>query len=217
MPWGDILIPTFSEEELVRAEGYRCIAGLDEVGCGPLAGPVVAAAVVLPYPLEAPWLQQVRDSKLLTAARRENLAPLISEVAVSVGIGVVPAHTIDRQGLTRARRLAMKLAVERLMPPPDYLLIDYVRLPDVALPQKGVRNGDSLCFSIACASIVAKVTRDLMMVEMDKAYPGYGFARHKGYMCKEHISCLRRLGPCPIHRRSFQPVKNCSEIRDETT
>ncbi len=199
--------PSFAEERVLMAQGYRFIAGVDEVGCGALAGPLVAAAVILPARMRVRWAKQVNDSKLLTPARRELLFPHIHQVAISVGIGTVPHEVIDAQGLTRARRLAMKLAVEQLSPPPEWLLIDYLYLPEVALPQKGITNGDRLCFSIACASIVAKVTRDRLMVELERTYPGYGLAAHKGYGTREHLACLRRLGPCPIHRRSYQPVK----------
>lgn len=201
-------MPSFAEERILEAQGYRLIAGVDEVGCGALAGPVVAAAIILPVRMRVRWAKQVNDSKLVTPVRRELLFQRIQKVAVSVGIGTVPHHVIDAQGLTKARRLAMKLAIEQLSPPPECLLIDYLHLPEVPLPQKGIINGDRLCFSIACASIMAKVTRDHLMEEMDKTYPGYGLARHKGYGTREHLTCLRRLGPCPIHRQSYQPVKD---------
>jgi len=200
--------PTFIEENLLEAQGYRLIAGVDEAGRGALAGPVVAAAVILPCPMRASWLNQIKDSKQLTPARRELLFHHIHEVAISIGIGVAHHDVIDEQGIIRATQLAMKLAIDQLSPPPESLLIDYMPLPDVNLPQKGIKNGDSLCFSIACASIIAKVARDRLMVEFDKTYPGYGLARHKGYGTREHMVCLRRLGPSPIHRQSFQPVKD---------
>ena len=200
--------PSFAEETIFEAQGYRLIAGIDEAGCGALAGPLVAAAVILPPGLDAPWVSQVRDSKQLKPDMRETLFRSIDEVAISVGTGTVPHHVIDAQGLTKARRLAMKLAMEQLSPPPECLLIDYLSLPEVPLPQKGITNGDKLCFSIACASIVAKVTRDRLMVELDRTYPDYGLAQHKGYGTREHLACLRRLGPCPIHRRSYQPVRD---------
>ncbi len=199
--------PSFAEEKNLEAQGYRLIAGIDEVGCGALIGPVVAAAVILPSRLDTPWLNQVKDSKQLTSERRELLSYHINEVAISVGIGAVPHDVIDTQGLTKARRLAMKLAIDQLAPPPEALLIDYISLPNVPLPQKGITNGDSLCISIACASIIAKVARDQLMVELDRTYPGYGLAHHKGYGTKEHLACLRRLGPSPVHRQSFKPVK----------
>ncbi|MFC1974547.1 ribonuclease HII [Chloroflexota bacterium] len=200
--------PTFTEEERLKAEGYRLIAGVDEVGRGALAGPVVAAAVILPGNANAPWLNQIRDSKQLSPARRELLFPHIYEVATSVGVGIVDHETIDARGIVKATRLAMKLAIEQLSPPPEYLLIDYMNLPEVSLSQKGITDGDCLCFSIACASIIAKVARDRLMIELDKTYPGYGLARHKGYCTNGHFSCLYRLGPSPIHRQSFHPVKD---------
>jgi len=200
-------MPSFTEEEIFSAQGYRLIAGIDEAGRGALAGPVVAAAVILPNSISASWFKEVKDSKLLTPAKRELLFHHIHEIAVSVGIGLTPHHLIDSRGIVIATRLAMKQAVERLSPPPQSLLIDYMRLPEVKLPQKGITNGDNLCFSIACASIIAKVARDQLMVEFDSVYPGYGMARHKGYGTRQHLACLSKLGPCPIHRRSFRPVR----------
>ena len=201
-------MPSLSEEKILRAQGYRLVAGIDEVGRGALAGPVVAAAVILPDQITARWLSQVRDSKQLSPARRELLFHYIHENAISVGIGMADHEVIDVQGIIKATRLAMKLAIDQLSPPPESLLIDYMRLPEVPFPQKGITNGDSLCFSIACASIIAKVTRDHLMIELDRIYPGYGLAQHKGYGTKKHLSCLHRLGPSPIHRWSFQPVKD---------
>lgn len=200
--------PSFAEEKLLEAQGYQRIAGVDEAGRGALAGPVVAAAVILPCHVDAPWLTQVRDSKQLSPATRELLFHHIHEVAISVGIGMAPNEVIDTQGVIKATRLAMKLAIDQLLPPPQSLLIDYMLLPEVPLPQKGITNGDCLCFSIACASIMAKVTRDQLLIELDKIYPGYGLAQHKGYGTKKHLACLYQLGPSPIHRRSFKPVKD---------
>jgi len=207
--------PSFAEEKELLERGYRFVAGIDEVGRGPLAGPVVAAAVILPCPLAVPWLSQVRDSKQLPPARREYLFQHIQETAIAIGVGTVPHDVIDHQGIVSATQLAMKQAVDQLSPPADCLLIDYLRLPGVPTPQKAITNGDILCFSIACASIVAKVTRDRLMQETDSAYPGYGFAQHKGYGTKKHLACLRRLGPSPVHRQSFRPVKevSCSQHR----
>jgi len=201
-------MPSFVEEEMLEAQGYQYIAGIDEAGRGSLAGPVVAAAVILPCHVDTPWLSQVNDSKQLSPAKREILFQRIREVAISIGVGVIPHEVIDTQGIIKATRLAMKSAVDRLSPPPEFLLIDYMHLPEVTIPQKGITNGDSLCFSIACASIIAKVSRDRMMVEFDGTYPGYGLAQHKGYCTKGHVACLRRLGPSLIHRRSFRPVKD---------
>ena len=206
-------MPSFTEEKILEAQGYRYIAGIDEAGRGSLAGPVVAAAVILPGHIDTPWLNQVKDSKQLSPAKRELLFHHIHEVAISIGIGVVHHEIIDAKGIVRATRLAMKLAIGQLSPPPDFLLIDYMHLPEVPLAQKGVTNGDSLCFSIACASIIAKVSRDHMMIAFDETYPGYGLAQHKGYGTREHIACLCRLGPSPIHRQSFKPVKNLIQGR----
>ena len=148
----------------------------------------------------------MRDSKLLSPPKRELLFDCIQKVALGIGTGIVSHEMIDKDGIIKATRLAMKLAIEQISPLPDAVLIDYMNLPEVHLPQKGVTNGDSLCFSIACASIVAKVTRDHLMIDFDKTYPGYGLAQHKGYGTREHLSCLYRIGLSPIHRRSFQPI-----------
>ncbi len=201
-------VPSFTEERILEAQGYRYIAGIDEVGRGALAGPVVAAAVILPCHMDAPWLNLVKDSKQLSPAVRELLFHHIYKIAVATGIGLVRHEVIDTQGIIKATRLAMKLAVDRLSPPAESLLIDYMYLPEVKLPQKGITHGDNLCFSIACASIIAKVTRDNIMTALDRDYPGYGLAQHKGYGTKEHLACLCRLGPSLIHRQSFRPVKD---------
>jgi len=198
--------PTFIEEKKLAEQGYRFIAGIDEVGRGPLAGPVVAAAVILPPDLDAPWLPLVRDSKQLTAQRRELLSALIEEVAISIGVGLSPPEVIDAHGIMKATRMAMRSAVDLLSPSPDFLLIDYLTLPELTLPQRGIVKGDSRSLSIACASIIAKVTRDRLMVALDELYPEYGFASHKGYATREHLSSLRRLGACPIHRKCFTSV-----------
>ena len=201
-------LPSLAEERVLEAQGYQLIAGVDEVGRGALAGPVVAAAVILPCQIEAPWLNQVRDSKQLSPYMRESLFHHIHEIAISVGIGMADHKVIDTEGIVRATRLAMKSAIDQLSPPSDSVLIDYMHLPEVPLPQKAITNGDELCLSIACASIIAKVARDHLMIEFDRIYPGYGLARHKGYGTKEHLFCLRRLGASPIHRQSFRPVRD---------
>lgn len=201
------ILPSFSEEEKMADRGYRLVAGIDEAGRGPLAGPVVAAAVILPLGMDTPWLAEVRDSKLLSPAKRESLFHRIRETAVACATGASDSEIIDRVGIVTATRRAMKMALDRLSPPAESLIIDYMSLPEVTLPQKGITNGDRLCLSIACASIVAKVIRDRMMLELDRTYPGYGLSRHKGYGTREHMACLRRLGPCPVHRRSFKPVR----------
>jgi ribonuclease HII len=200
-------LPSFAEEELLREQGYQFIAGVDEVGRGALMGPVVAAAVILPDSIKTRWQDDVRDSKQLSPAKREFLYDHIYEIAVSVGIGISSSDVVDDCGIVQATRLAMKSAINQLIPQPQFVLVDYMFLPGVLLPQKGITDGDSLCFSIACASIIAKVTRDRMVVEMDKDFPEYGFAAHKGYGTREHLESLRRKGPCPLHRRSFRPVR----------
>lgn len=206
------LMPSFTEERRLAAQGYRYIAGIDEAGRGALAGPVVAAAVILPHQPKGHWTDQVRDSKLLTPNKRDYLFHYIQESAISLAVGVISHEIIDAQNIVKATRLAMKQAIDRLSPPADMLLIDYLRLPEIPLPQKGIVNGDCLCFSIACASIVAKVTRDRLMIEMDSVYPGYGLAQHKGYWTEEHLICLIRLGPASIHRTSFQPIKGMTVL-----
>ena len=195
------------EAELWSA-GYRAIAGVDEVGRGPWAGPVVAAAVILPPdPVAlAPLLGQVDDSKRLTPSQRERLFGPIQQLALATGVGCVAADAIDRVGIAAATRQAMRQALMVLGVQPDFVLLDYLTLPDLSLPQRGVPHGDALSFSIAAASIVAKVSRDRWMAEQAAIYPGYGFARHKGYGTMEHHAALVRLGPCALHRLSFAPV-----------
>jgi ribonuclease HII len=203
--------PSFKEEKLLREQGYYLIAGVDEAGRGALMGPVVAAAVILPDVIKARWKARVRDSKQLRAVEREELYGCIREVSLSVGTGQVSNEIIDTVGIAKASRLAMVAAVEQLKPEPQYILIDFFDLPETSLPNRGVVDGDSLCFSIACASIIAKVTRDRLITAMDSEYPGYGFAEHKGYSTREHLECLHRRGPCPLHRRSFAPVREIVE------
>jgi ribonuclease HII len=204
---GNISRPTFVEENNLWQLGCSRVAGIDEAGRGPLAGPVVAAAVIMPGDLEADWKPLINDSKQLSPSLRERLFLCISDVAIGIGVGLSDVQTIDSSGIVKATHLAMKRAVDQLTPPPDFLLVDYMSIPEVRLPQKGITHGDCLCFSIACASIIAKVTRDHMMVEIDRFYPEYKFAEHKGYGTPEHLDCLRRLGPSPVHRCSFQPVR----------
>jgi len=198
--------PTFDHERKLNDQGYNLIAGIDEVGRGAIAGPVVAAAVILPLNEKFPWLSLVRDSKQLSPSKREFLFEQIQEANLPSGIGMVPQVDIDDYGIVKATQLAMSKAIEKLPFPPDFLLIDALPLPDVSLPQKSIFHGDQLSLSIACASIIAKVSRDRHMVELDSLYPDYGLARHKGYGTKEHMSSLQQWGPCPLHRRSFAPV-----------
>ena len=199
-------LPTFDQEAALQAQGYRLIAGVDEVGRGALAGPVMAAAVILPLGVDFPWLGSVRDSKQLSPKQRERVFDLVQRAGIPFGLGSVPHATIDEVGIVQATRMAMAQAVESLPSRPDFLLVDALSLPEVDLPQKGIIRGDQLSFSIACASIVAKVSRDRQMMELDGMYPGYGLARHKGYGTRQHLQCLGQLGPCAIHRRSFAPV-----------
>ncbi len=202
-------LPSLAYEMHLWGRGYRRIAGLDEVGRGAWAGPVVAAAVILsPHdPLLWQRLAGVRDSKQLGPRQREVLLGTIQEHAVALGIGAVPPTEIDTLGIVTATRRAMALAVRDLAPQPDSLLIDYLSLPDVPLPQHSLPKGDARVLSIAAASIIAKVSRDRMMVEFHDRFPGYGFADHKGYGTAQHHSALETLGPCAIHRLSFAPVQ----------
>jgi len=200
--------PNLDEEDKLKSQGYELIAGIDEVGRGALAGPVVAGAVILPHPASLPWFELVRDSKELNSKKRESLFDMINKEAVAVGIGIIPSQVIDSINILKATRLAMMQAVEKLPKQPHFLLIDRLSLSQCPIPQRGITRGDKVCLSIACASIIAKVTRDRMMEEFDKTYPGYGFARHKGYGTGRHLSCLQKLGPSPIHRLYFAPVRN---------
>lgn len=187
-------------EESCHAEGYRVICGVDEAGRGPLAGPVCAAAVILPEGLEIPGLT---DSKKLTDKKRRELFPLIQEQAIAYGIGMASQQEIDEINILQATFLAMKRALSQLALQPDLALIDGNRETDFGLPVKTVVKGDSLSANIAAASILAKVTRDDLMVEMAKTYPQYGFEVHKGYGTKAHYAALRDFGPCEIHRMTF--------------
>jgi ribonuclease HII len=199
--------PTLNLERDLLEQGYQLIAGLDEVGRGALAGPVGAAAVILPIEIDPSRLARVRDSKQLSPRMREALVGPIREEALGVGMGMIWPEVIDTCGIVEATRLAMCSALEQLPRSPQVLLIDALALPSVHLPQEAIVHGDQLSLSIACASIVAKVSRDHLMVKLDELYPGYEFAQHKGYATKKHLFNLRRLGPCPIHRKSFAPVR----------
>lgn len=192
-------------ERALWAAGIDLVAGVDEVGMGPLAGPVVAAAVVLPPDV---GIDGVRDSKQLSARQREGLEREIRASAIAIGVGVVEHDEVDRINVYRAGLAAMARAVAALPVEPRHLLVDARRLPDCAIPQTCVEQGDRSVYSIAVASIVAKVHRDRVMAAMDEVYPGYGFARHAGYGTAAHLAALRELGPSPIHRRSFAPVRS---------
>lgn len=201
------------EKELARLEGMKLyenkyseltyICGIDEAGRGPLAGPVVAAACILPKDATILFLN---DSKKLSEKRRENLFDEIKAKAVSYGIGIVSEKDIDELNILQATYKAMRIAVSQLSVTPDILLNDAVRIPELDLRQVPIVKGDAKSVSIAAASVLAKVTRDRMMLEYDAQYPGYGFARHKGYGTAEHINAIKTIGPCEIHRRTF--IKN---------
>ncbi len=198
--------PNLQTELSLLRQGYRLVVGLDEVGRGAWAGPVVAGAVALPLHLGGleGRLTGVRDSKQLSPRQRESLLPTIQRTALAVGLGFVSAAQVDRMGIVPATRQAMLLALVELGLYPDYLLIDALPLP-IHIPQRAIIHGDVQCLSIAAASIVAKVTRDRWMIAQDSCYPGYGFARHKGYGTAQHRQALERWGPCLLHRLSFAP------------
>mgnify|MGYP002277118277 CR=1 FL=1 len=191
-------------ENEARSKGHRVVAGIDEAGRGPLAGPVVSAAVVLPEGIDLPGID---DSKKLTPARRNRLYDRLYAVARAIGIGVVDAVEIDRINILQATLLSMAMAVANLRPRPDYLLIDGIFTLTADLPQEAIKKGDSLSISIAAASIVAKVTRDRIMAQVDDLFPEFGFSRHKGYPTQSHRAAIARYGCCPIHRRTFKGVK----------
>jgi len=204
--------PHFREEKRFRLQGFDLVAGVDEAGRGALAGPVVAGAVILSQRRRCGWLKEVNDSKLLTSDAREELYKAIKTDAVCFGAGIVSHTYIDAHGIVPATRLAMKLAIEELSPRPQALLIDYLLLPEFALPQKGIVDGDALCVSIACASIIAKVTRDGLMRRLDRRYRDYGLRQHKGYCTPEHLERLTGFGASAIHRRTFDPVANLQTL-----
>jgi ribonuclease HII len=191
------------EREFWRA-GVTRVAGVDEVGVGPLAGPVVAAAVILP---EGVKLRGVDDSKRLTPAAREYLAERINACAVALGIGIVEVGDIDRLNIYRAALEAMRRAVSALPVAPGHVVVDARQIPGICIPQTPLVGGDRRCFSVAAASIVAKVTRDRMMRHLDAVYPAYGFGDNMGYATPHHLAAIERFGPSPVHRRSFAPVR----------
>lgn len=198
------------QEEMLQIERYfweqgmQYVAGIDEVGRGPLAGPVVAAAVILPNDFD---VLEINDSKQLSSAKRDILFDQINESALAVGIGIKDHQVIDEVNIYEATKLAMIEAVQQLPQQPEQLLIDAMHLP-INIPQESFIKGDSKSLSIAAASIIAKVTRDRMMADYDELYPGYGFSKNAGYGTKVHLEGLEKQGPCPIHRKTFAPVKN---------
>jgi len=191
-------------EKMYSRRGYHRIAGVDEVGRGPLAGPVVAAAVILP---QEGIGEKLFDSKQISSKKREQLYKTIFAGAEGVGIGIIGQEEIDRINILQATLKAMALAIENLPHPPDFILIDGSQGLTLPIPQKPIRKGDRLCNCIAAASIIAKVTRDRMMSECHQKYPQYNFARHKGYGTKEHRRAIEKFGVCELHRKTFRGVK----------
>jgi ribonuclease HII len=206
-------VPPLSAPYHYEARAWRTglvrIAGVDEAGRGPLAGPVVAAAVIIE---PARRIRGLADSKLLPPERREELFERIQARAVAVGVGIVDHGTIDRINILEATRRAMQQALAGLAIAPELVITDFVKLAGLACPQRNLVDGDARCASVAAASIVAKVVRDRLMLEADREFPEYGFARHKGYATPEHLAILDRLGPCALHRRSFSGVWRQGEL-----
>ena len=209
MPDAARLGPDLALETAFRAAGHHLIAGVDEAGRGPLAGPVAAAAVILPPDLTGAeeWLRGVDDSKRLTPSQRAAAADSIKHYALAWSVAQLPPSVIDRIGIGNAVRRAMLDAVAQLTPAPDALLLDYIPIRECPYPWQAVVKGDAKSLSIAAASILAKTARDAVMCAADRHYPGYGFARHKGYATALHLRRLRELGPTPLHRRSFAPLR----------
>jgi ribonuclease HII len=197
-------LSTLHFECRARARGFRAVAGIDEAGRGPLAGPVVAAAVILPEVFDLPGLD---DSKKLSEKQRDRLFPLIRSQSLAIGVGFASPAEIDAVNILQATLRGMCLAVNRLRQPADFLLIDGISPVPLSLPQQTLKQGDSRSLSIAAASVIAKVVRDRVMIAYDRRYPGYGFARHKGYGSREHLAAIARLGPSVLHRKSFGGVR----------
>lgn len=196
--------PTFKQENQLRKKGYKLIAGVDEVGRGALAGPIVAVAVILPKDFR---VGGIKDSKLLTPRQREELYFIICDRAVATCVAFISHKMIDKRGIAWANKMVIKRALCKMKPLPDFALVDAMLIDGLAMPTKSIIRGDRLVKSIAAASIVAKVTRDKYLVKQDKKYPQYGFARHKGYGTKFHRDMLCEHGPCEVHRKSFGPVR----------
>jgi len=194
----------FDFEEQARSEGFLFVAGVDEVGRGCLAGPVVAAACILDLSKAVP--AKLNDSKKLTAKQRDEIGEELRAHALTFGIGTVEAEEIDRINILEATKKAMLLAIEALKPNADFLLIDALQLKHLSLPQKAIIKGDSISYSIAAASVIAKTYRDGLMTELDSQFPLYGFADHKGYGAASHRAAIRDHGPCPLHRKTFRGV-----------
>jgi ribonuclease HII len=200
----------YVNEEHIYATGAKLVAGVDEAGRGPLAGPVVAGAVILPPFVHLPKLN---DSKLVSEKDRNLLYQKINDIAIAVGIGEVSVELIDRHNILEATKMAMNRAIKDLGVTPDFLLTDAVNLAHSVIPQKNIIKGDRLSASIAAASVIAKVHRDKLMRQMHEEYPLYGFDRHKGYCTKDHLAALAKYGPCPYHRKSFAPVSEAMHVQ----
>ncbi len=204
--------PDLSFETELWLAGKQAVAGIDEAGRGALAGPVAAAAIILPAnPGIESLLTGVQDSKQMTPLARTHWASRLREIALAWGVGFASAGEIDEMGIVPATCLAARRALEQLKPQPDHLLIDYLDLPETTIPQTSLVKGDARCTSIAAASILAKTSRDLLCNELELQYPGYGFSQHKGYGTAAHLAALSRLGIAPIHRRSFAPIVHYTE------
>lgn len=200
-------VPHLHHELALWANGALWVAGVDEAGRGALAGPVAAAAVILPQLTGLTHdLSGVRDSKLMTPAQRSAWAEIIQRTAVTYGVGMASPGEIDQIGIVPATRLAVSRAIDRLAVCPDYLLVDYLELPTIPIPQISLAKGDVCSLSIAAASILAKTTRDALLVALDKQFPGYGLSAHKGYGTAAHLDAIHRLGPSELHRKSFAPL-----------
>jgi ribonuclease HII len=199
--------PTLRFEQALWEKGLSLVAGIDEAGRGPIAGPVSAAAIILPVdPGLTERLKGVRDSKQMPAEAREHWAETLKQVAVAYGVGYASVEEIDYIGIAPATQLAAQRALDGLAMRPDHLLLDYFKLPGYQTGQTSLIKGDARSLSIAAASVLAKTARDALLIDMDCVYPGYGFASHKGYCTRAHIEALERLGPCDLHRRSFRPL-----------
>ncbi len=199
-------------EKVLNQQGYHLICGTDEAGRGPLVGPVVAGAVILPEDFS---LEGLTDSKKLSEKKREQFFPIIKEKAIAYGIGIVDAKTIDEINIYEASRLAMKKAIEAMQVKPDYILTDAMPIPDYFVPVKPIIHGDALSLSIAAASVLAKVTRDHILYELDKKYPEYELKNHKGYPTKRHLELLKKFGPTKEYRFTYKPVRDLISKGDE--
>jgi len=202
----------YAQERLLVSCGYNLIAGVDEAGRGPLAGPVVVGAVILPMGCHLPF---INDSKKLSAKQREELYDLIKTVAIAVQYAVIDREIIDEVNIYQATIIGMYTAIHQLSPQPEAVLIDAVPLPDLAMPSVSLIGGDAISASIGAASIIAKVERDRIMLKLDEQFPHYGFAKHKGYGTAEHMKAIQQYGPCPMHRLSFEPIKSWKKTNDE--